>query len=193
MALRHIKLVVGNKQVGIAHLWSYDKDDGNIYVLPTYHITVSGTDDHNKPASKNFECIRFGVLRKSERAKARVAGWTHTKYWNTIKMWEPGYRVQSAGSPENGAWNITGNFLIHDGPDDPTDRSDPFGAIGCVEICGPQGFIKFNDYIISLSGSKATSRNAKLKQIADRKRMKVFFEHAPFPPLKISPDPPKKP
>lgn len=70
-----------------------------------------------------------------------------------IKAWLPNYRVHSARSQENRAWQVYGNFLIHDGPDNPTEL---FATIGCVEVMGYRGFVKFNDLIISLSGPKAT-------------------------------------
>lgn len=57
---------------------------------------------------------------------------------------------------EAGAWQVYGNFLIHDGPDNKTDGAEPYATIGCIEVWGgPQGFVGFNSFLmISLSGSK---------------------------------------
>lgn len=90
--------------------------------------------------------------------------------------------MHSAPSVEKGAWQVYGNFLIHDGPDDPA--SQVYASIGCVEICGgPNGFVKFNDYIISLSGTKAKTRAKKLAEIGRSKIMKITYLAASRPPL----------
>jgi hypothetical protein len=52
--------------------------------------------------------------------------------------------------------------LIHDGPDDATQL---FATIGCIEIMGRQGFAKFNDLIISLSGPQEKNRTEQLLAI----------------------------
>jgi len=101
-----------------------------------------------------------------------------------IKAWLPNYRVHSARSQENRAWQVYGNFLIHDGPDNPTEL---FATIGCVEVMGYRGFVKFNDLIISLSGPKATSRDQQLIEIGRAARMSITYERASRPPLKKMP------
>jgi hypothetical protein len=47
------------------------------------------------------------------------------------------------------AWQVFGNFLTHDGPD---NAPELFASIGYVEVMGPQGFVRFNNLIIALSG-----------------------------------------
>jgi hypothetical protein len=59
---------------------------------------------------------------------------------------------------------VYGNFLIHDDPDDP--HRQVHASIGYVEICGgPNGFVKFNNYLIELSGPASTIRAEQLKEI----------------------------
>jgi hypothetical protein len=101
-----------------------------------------------------------------------------------IKAWIPTYRVHSALSPENGAWQVYDNFLIHDGPDNPTEL---FATIGCIEVMGNRGFVKFNDLIISLSGPKAASRPEQLLEIGRAGRMSITYESATRPSLKKVP------
>jgi hypothetical protein len=103
---------------------------------------------------------------------------------HVIKAWLPDYRVHSAASPENGAWQVYGNFLIHDGPDNPREI---FATIGCIEIMGPQGFIRFNDLVSALSGPKATNRAQQLIEIGGAGQMSITYAKASRPPLKKAP------
>jgi hypothetical protein len=41
---------------------------------------------------------------------------------HTIKAWLPDYSVHSYPSPEDGAWQVYNNFVIHDGPDKPKQQ-----------------------------------------------------------------------
>ena len=89
-----------------------------------------------------------------------------------------------ASSPENGAWQVYGNFLIHDGPDNP---SEIFATIGCIEIMGVRGFVRFNDVIIGLSGPKAKTRDQRLIEIGGAGRMSITYARASRPALKKAP------
>lgn len=85
---------------------------------------------------------------------------------------------------EKGAWQVYDNFLIHDGPDDP--KREVYASVGCLEVCnGPRGFDDFNDYIISLSGSSAPNRAAKLNDIGSSKSIIITYTKATRPPLSI--------
>ena len=96
---------------------------------------------------------------------------------HTIKAWLPHYTVHSAHSREKGAWQVYNNFLIHDGPDDP--KKEIYASIGCIEICnGPQGFDRFNDLIISLSGSKKQNRASQLQEIGAAKIITITYQKA---------------
>jgi hypothetical protein len=185
MRVRAIKLTVGSKVVGHAVTWSYPKDDGRLYRIPTYPVTVEGHDDAGVAQTTEFEAFRFGIHRPTSKAVASVVGLANQQT-HTIKAWLPDYSVHSANSVEKGAWQVYDSFLIHDGPDDPTDTAQPYASIGCVEICrGPRGFDRFNDTIIGLSGSKQPTRGRKLAEIGASGAMEISYLKANRPPLDV--------
>lgn len=182
MAARRIKLEVGNHPIGRAITFGYPAGRSTLFEIPTYKLTVNGTDDFRKPSKKDFEVFRFGVQQKSTTSSPTVVGLADFQT-HIIKAWLPNYSVHSARSVERGAWQVYGNFLIHDGPDDPL--SEVYASIGCIEICGgPKGFDIFNDYIISLSGSKKSTRAEKLAEIGSSGSMIITYLKANRPPLK---------
>jgi hypothetical protein len=78
------------------------------------------------------------------------------------------------------------SFLIHDGPDDP--HRQVYASIGCIEICGgPNGFVDFNDFIIELSGPKASTRAEQLIEIGAAGNISIEYEKASRPPLRKYP------
>ena len=183
MALRPVEMVMTGKKLGHAHTWAYPYGRGNYFIIPTYELTVSGMSSSGRPEKRSFEVFRFGVQQKTPAASARVVGLAeHQRH--VIKAWIPTYRVHSADSPENGAWQVLRNWLIHDGPDNPKSPAEVYASIGCIEICGgPQGFVKFNDFLIDLSGPASTSRDQKLAEIGAARNMAITFLPASRPPL----------
>lgn len=182
MSIRKINLTVGNLPGTEAVMGSYPYFDSKIYLMPMYKLTASGTGDSGAPVQRDFDILRFGIKRDSAADAPRVVGLAENQT-HIIKAWIPTYRVHSARSPENGAWQVYDNFLIHDGPDDPA--TEVFGSIGCVEICrGPMGFVLFNDFLISLSGSNKPTREQKLDEIGSSGMMSVRYLAALRPPLK---------
>jgi hypothetical protein len=179
--MKRIKLSVGGAPVGKAVTWSYPYDDGNLYVIPTYNMKIEGLDDKGKFQSKTYEVIRFGVNRKTLTSSPVIVGLAQ-KQTHTIKRWIKTYSVHSFPSSEDGAWQVYDNFLIHDGPDKPMKQY--YATAGCIEICGgPNGFVTMNDFIISLSGSTAATRDAKLTQIGASGLMTISYDAATRPPL----------
>ncbi|WP_434385063.1 hypothetical protein [Melittangium boletus] len=180
--MRGVKLSVGGSVIGKAKTWAYP--DGvrfGLYKIPTYELTVAGTNAKGKRVSKNFEVMRFGVQFKEGFASPKVVGLAD-KQTHVIKKWIPTYTVHSADSLEKGAWQVYDSFLIHDGPDDPS--IEEYASIGCVEICnGPQGFDSFNDLIISLSGSSKTQRGEQLLEIGSSGHLSISYEQAKRPAL----------
>ncbi|CAM2005242.1 hypothetical protein [Acanthopleuribacter pedis] len=186
--MRPIKLTMTNVIVGEALTWAYP--DGHAlghFLIPTYRLTVAGSDDLGKKAERHFEVFRFGIQGK-DRGKgpeARVVGLADLQT-HVIKSWLPHYTVHSARSVERGAWQVYDNFLIHDGPDDP--HTEVYASIGCIEICnGPRGFDMFNDYLIALSGATAAGRADRLAQIGKARNMTITYHKATRPPLKKAP------
>ena len=181
MVLRRIKLEVGNRTIGKAVTFAYKYGKELFYIIPTYQLTVFGTDDLGKSVKKDFEVFRFGVAKESPTDTPHVVGLTELQT-HVIKAWLPNYSVHSHRSIEKGAWQVYKNFLIHDGPDDPVIQV--YASIGCIEICGgPHGFDRFNDLIISLSGSKKTSRDEQLAEIGRSGTMMITYLKADRPRL----------
>ncbi len=185
--MRKIQIVVGNVKIGNALTWAYPAGDpaSTIYIIPTYQVTVSGTDDKGLKKSRKFEAFRFGVQQKTPSSAAKVVGLSDTQT-HTIKSWIPTYSVHSASSKEDGAWQVYNNFLIHDGPDNPMSKRSIYASIGCIEICGgPQGFADFNDFIIALSGASSKSRAQKQIEIGKARNITISYLAASRPKLTV--------
>jgi hypothetical protein len=181
--MRQVKLNVSGIPMGQSFTWAYPSG-GSLgkFIIPTYRMTVSGTDGSGKVSSTDFEVFRFGVSCKDGKT-ATVVGLADAQT-HRIKSWIPTYRVHSANSPEDGAWQVYDNFLIHDGPDNSTEL---YASIGCIEVMGAQGFIKLNDLIISLSGPKATTRAKQLVEIGKAGNITIQYQASKRPPLKKAP------
>lgn len=149
-------------------------------------MTVSGIDSSGKRKERKFEVIRFGVQQKTPTSPAAVVGLAANQT-HTVKRWIPTYQVHSSHSPENGAWQVHDNFLIHDGPDNPMGKKNIFASIGCIEICGgPHGFVDFNNFIIELSGPKSVKRPEQLVEIGKSRNMTITYLAAKRPKLTIN-------
>lgn len=183
--MRPVRLVVGASSNGSAITWAYPDGGAQRYKIPTYELKAAGKDGAGIASEKTFEVFRFGVQQVGKTGTPRVVGLAeHQKH--TIKAWLPHYSVHSATSLEKGAWQVYGNFLIHDGPDDP--HRQVYASIGCIELCGgPAGFDIFNDYLIALSGPTASGRDKQLLQIGNAKNITIEYIKASRPPLVLVP------
>lgn len=183
MALRAIRLVVGGVPLNRALTWSYPHGDGQIYVIPTYRMIMIGTDVDKKPMSQTFEVLRFGVHRTTKNLQPRIVGIARAE-GHTIKRWIPNYKVHSADSREDGAWQVHGNFLIHDGPDYPMRQL--YATAGCIEVCGgPGGFVAFNRLVAQWSGSSRTSLSEMLAEVGSSGCLHIAYEQAARPELEV--------
>jgi len=183
--MRPVKLLVGSTPIGTTVTWAYPDGGAETYIIPTYELTVSGKDRNGVSHQRKFEAIRFGIHQKGKRGKPTVVGLANHQT-HIIKAWLPDYTVHSASSPEKGAWQVYEDFLIHDGPDDP--HRQVYASIGCIEICGgPNGFVDFNDYLIQLSGPKASSRSEQLKEIGGAHNISIEYKKASRPSLRAYP------
>jgi hypothetical protein len=179
--IRPIKLKVWDTKVATAVTWSYPDSDGKYYLIPTYKMTVDGKDDTGTHVTREFEVIRFGPNRHGTKGKVVMVGLQNFQT-HTIKLYYAPYTVHSARSEEKGAWKVFGNFLIHDGPDDPMNEF--YATAGCIEICGgPRGFDIFNDLLLSLSGSKKKTRLDKLRELGGSGKMVITYMKAEKPPI----------
>lgn len=183
MRLRPIRLTVGAMPIGEAYTWSYPHGDGKIYVIPTYQLTVNGTSKVGTTVKLDFEVLRFGIHRTVANPTPRTVG-ISSLHTYTIRRWIPTYRVHSASSRENGAWQVHGNFLIHDGPDYP--KSQLYATAGCLEVCGgPNGFVLFNKYLVDLSGTKKIGLNEQLAEVGASGCISITYLPAEYPPVKV--------
>ena len=181
--MRKVKILIGGTPSGEQQTWAYPKGQSlGRYLVPIYKCFVEGMDNAGNAVKVQFDVLRFGVLCNDGKT-ASVVGLSDYQT-HIIKAWIPTYVVHSASSPENGAWQVYGNFLIHDGPDNPTEL---FATIGCIEIMGTRGFVKFNDLIISLAGTKSVKRSEQLLEIGRSGFLSITYEKAPRPPLKKVP------
>lgn len=184
-SLRQIKITVGGTPVGKGYTWSYPNYNQKIYIIPTYEMILEGTNDFNQREQFRFEVYRFGVTLKAGRSAPQVVGLADHQS-HTIKQFIPTYRVHSAPSQEDGAWQVYDNFLIHDGPDAPDNRSEsPYATVGCIEVCGPGMFRTFNERLIRLSGvRKDLLKTTQLLNIGKSGKMRITYLPATRPPLK---------
>jgi len=183
MSLRKIDLTVGPTPVGEAYTWSYPNSDGKVYVIPTYGLTVVGRNGTNSEIRRTFEVLRFGVHRTAANLKPHVVGLSHQHRY-VIRRWIPTYKVHSYLSREDGAWQVHGDYLIHDGPDNP--KTQAYATAGCIEVCGgPEGFVAFNKLLVTLSGTTQTSFALQLKEIGDSACMTITYLAATPPPVRI--------
>lgn len=181
--MRSINITIDSKPVGQQRTWAYPNGQSlGQYLIPIYQCSVAGVDDAGRPVSEQFDALRFGVQSKDGRT-ARVVGLAN-RQTHIVKRWLPTYQVHSARSLENGAWQVYDSFLIHDGPDSPHEL---FATIGCIEIMGHRGFVRFNDLIISLAGSKAANRPEQLVEIGKGRKISIEYKAAARPALKKAP------
>ena len=181
MRLRRIHLTVAARTVGTAFTWSYPNSDGAIYVIPTYELRVTGHDEYHRPVDRAFEVLRFGVHRTAARPEPHVVGISHHQSY-VIHRWIPTYKVHSFPSREDGAWQVHGNYLIHDGPDDP--KTQLYATAGCIEVCGgPNGFVAFNQFIVDLAGSQGKSFASQLREVGHSSCMTMDYLAAQPPPV----------
>jgi hypothetical protein len=181
--MRPVKISIGAKPLRDQRTWAYPQGKAlGDFLIPVYDCLVEGTDAGGKSVQERFDVLRFGV-KCDDGKTASVVGLADQQS-HTIKAWIPTYKVHSASSAEDGAWQVYDNFLIHDGPD---NASDLFATVGCIEVIGPRAFIQFNDLVIALSGATGADKNAQLKQIADSGKLSITYAKASRPPLKKGP------
>jgi len=179
--MKEVRILIGNTVLGRQKTWGYPNGaPDELFWIPIYPCTVTGTDNQGQSVNKRFDVLRFGVHHPDGRSP-HVVGLADQQH-HVIKNWLPNYRVHSAPSQEDGAWQVKDNFLIHDGPDNPTEI---YATIGCIEIMGPGGFVHFNDLILSLSGISDSSvqRNSQLDQIARSGKLSITYQKAVRPTL----------
>jgi RHS repeat-associated protein len=173
-SIRPVTVTITDQIVRTATLVSYpdgargDRSLSQLYEVPTYRVTVSGTDNDGVEQLFEFEALRFGIQENAAQGIApRVVGLsraqTHILRWNRITTMDAM------------AWRVTRGWFIHEGPRDPA--TSRFGSIGCIEICGAGQWTAFNDAIRGLAGS------TNLGAIGQSGRLQAVYQAATPPPL----------
>jgi RHS repeat-associated protein len=177
--LRGVTVTVTDKIVGTGTLIGYPADasedrgqrNGQKYELPLYDVIVSGTDENGTTIERHFSAFRYGIkLTDADKKKGRPAQVVGLSQ-------KQSYKLQWTFMPHFGenAWNITGAFYIHRGPDIP--KSD-WGSNGCIEISGNKGWDNFTNTIHGLTGTNDDSL------ISKQKLLTVVIQPCIKPPLK---------
>jgi len=124
-----------------------------LYVAPIYRISLKG-------AAQSFAALRFGLNARrigSGPKRKRCDVGLFAKQSHTLK-WLPNYTLHSVDNADQGAWQITGNFLFHAGSPAP---EKPYGSFGCIEIIGQDEWKRFVSTIESLGGLPSAMLSAK--------------------------------
>lgn len=161
-----ITMTVGNTPTGTAYVRGYPNDVrdeqglGIIYQVPTYDLTVSGTDANGNAVSRNFTVLRYGVYNnKNGPSVVGVNSGTYNLTWGTMSQLGQALHVDGAGN---------GKVWVHAGP---VYLDRPVGANGCVELCGPGAWTGFKTFVGGLGNGPMT----------------ITFMPAVAPPLQVVP------
>ncbi|MEM7369505.1 MAG: DUF6443 domain-containing protein [Bacteroidota bacterium] len=140
---RPVSLEVSNVPTGVAFIRSYPENDGNIYIVPTYRATLSGTMDDGTPVSIDYDVVRVGVVKNTP---------TQVPYHQDVMTGNYNAPYSARWVPNaiggHGGWKINNSpYYIHIGDGDPHD-GNTMGNKGCVAICGRNvlGDNRFNEF-----------------------------------------------
>ena len=193
MATRKVTVVVSRRQVGTYEARSYPHDsrrDVNfieLYAVPLYDITVSGTDAAGNAKTAHFQAPRFMPYwndPKNPDPHYATKGWVDSGLSRqrtvTVGEYKSDYAVQNRYSPGKGAVVVSGSFYIHAGPATVGDVG--FGSAGCIEIVG--NYDDFKATIASLSGTSTKSPDAAIQELIKDHNLVVIVESASVPDIK---------
>jgi RHS repeat-associated protein len=179
--LRNVNITIGGTPTGEIETFSYPEPDDVQYSVPTYDMTVTGTDNSGNKVTQVFSVIRFGVKNKTGDAKDSYVQGITGPGKHIIRQFKPDYGAHSFGSNEPGAWVVKGTYYIHDGP----DVGEVSASNGCVELCGNGQFVALNTLIRGLAGTSTGTERQQHMQIAKAGVLTVRYEKASLPPIKI--------
>lgn len=161
---------------------TYPRNNGLKYSVPIYKAQISGFDDQGQKTAMDIEVIRFMPYLPEGSNTPKMVGLAQKQSYISAYM---EYELHGAeGEADNGAFTITGNHLLHDGPDDNDDR---YGAQGCIEVYGPAGFEAVKNKVVEFSRAPGDTMKKKLDQVSKSKCLKICIAKADHPPLKLTP------
>ncbi|MEL6586556.1 MAG: hypothetical protein AAFY65_02595 [Pseudomonadota bacterium] len=143
---------VKSKEVDWGVVRAYPHDNGHTYKVPVYDMEVSGLGPSATAKTTVFKVIRFGVKQSSASDTPTVVG-----------LKDKQVHILSRVDYMEGSWQLYGNFLIHDGANNP--QKSAWGQIGCIEVVGMMGgkdaWKVFEALVLSLSGAKTAAKLGK--------------------------------
>lgn len=160
---RKVRIVITSREIGEGLVRAYPDSNTKEYIVPLYECYIEGKTESGIKKTEYFKVIRFGIQRdEGKNIEPKVVGLkdkqTHVLTW--VNYME-------------GSWQVYGNWLIHEGAENPSIQA--WGALGCVEVTGRGEWRRFNDVIRSLSGdtnmltiSRARTLSAHYEAINER-------------------------
>jgi RHS repeat-associated protein len=171
---------------------TYPQRSSRYFIVPAYNITVSGTNNEGKEVSQTWQVLRFmpflnenpqATGYKTKTGEMPIMAGLADKREQTIQSYLPDYEIHNTFSEENGGFVITGGFMIHDGPDNLQSEAGMWGAAGCMEVVGENGFSTMKEFIFSISGSENTNIEKGLQELVNTKNLWLQLEGTPRPPV----------
>ncbi len=163
---RSVTVLASSLMVGSGVVVPYSHGRGRVnsirYRVPLYRMNLSGLDSAGNGQVLEFSVIRFGVVDTDG---------TH----HVVGLADRQEHVLRWVSYMGGSWQIYGNFLIHDGADDPAQMA--YGAIGCIEVTGVNAWPRFLESIRMLAGLRDE------QQISRSGCLRIKIEGTTRPPL----------
>ena len=164
---------------------TYPQGSSLYFVVPVYNLTVSGTNKEGKEVSQTWQVLRFMPFLnenpqttgyKTKTGETPIMAGLADKREQPIQSYLPNYEIHNTHSEENGGFVITGSFMIHDGPDNLQTEARMWGAAGCMEVVGENGFSTMKEFIFSISGSENTDMEKGLQELVNSKNLWLKLE-----------------
>ncbi len=173
--LRNAKVNIGDKTKSFGYVTSFPYRDGNLYEVPLYRVTLTGTlliEGISMKVKSEFKAFRFGVYMLDQNDTPRMVGLQDEQSYNLT--WD------YITTMDENAWRVTGGWFLHRGPEDPILQN--FGSIGCVEICGKVNGVlewdRFNNYVKWFTGSNSEA------EISQNRLFQIHYDKVQKPALK---------
>ena len=188
---RDVTITIGGTPNGSRYqARTYPENNGKQYSVPIYSLTVTGTNSKGENISRTWDVLRFmPYLNQNPQSSGykQVTGSTpimsglSDERHSTIRCYNPNYKVHNSQTPENGGFVIYGNFMIHDGPDNADNTG--WGAAGCMEVMGDEGFMELKTFIFDLSGSQNPNTEQGLLDFVSSGKLYINIEQSERPPV----------
>jgi len=194
MAYRDVLITVSNQTiVQKYYARSYPMNDrdhdgrSDKYEVPVYKVFIKGVDSSGTKVVKEWTALRFMPFWNDPqnpssyyKSKGFISSGLITFPKQIIKNYLRGYEIHNTTSPEIGAIQLKGNFLIHAGPVSLAQAG--WGSAGCIEIIG--NFTAFRREILQLANCFISELQSAMESIVNARKLSVEIEHAASPIFK---------